>query len=471
MKLNLKFTVSHLSSILLVLPVLISCNRAPLEEAPHAEIHSRPPNVLLISIDTLRADRMSLHGYDRPTTPFLESLAAESVVFDSFFYSGGGTLPSHMSMLTSLYPRTHFVHPGNQRILEKQRITLAEQLREEGFSTAAFTDSGWMRRRFGFGQGFDLFDDEGGGFRSIVPKALQWLEAHKERPFFLFLHTYDVHTNPNTKLPYACPGNEHLLYVGASFRDFTGCQESRCGANLLGWINSEVRTKGSDISDFLTEGEIDFISTLYDGCINYVDAQIETVMEALRALGLYENAMIVITSDHGEEFAEHGLMLHEQGGYEELARVPLLVKFANGQFGGRRVPEMGTIVDIMPTILEALEIEPNSQVQGVSLIPAIDYGISVRKDLHMYSILRTTRWKYFSDQKELYDLEADPDERKNVYDQWPLVVAELEKRVRGLAQIDIQSFEDFRASLDGQETLVKLTAEEEENLRALGYLR
>ena len=112
-------------------------------------------NLLLISIDTWRADRMSLHGYGRPTTPFLEDFAFEAVVFGRFFCSGGGTLPSHMTMLTSRNPGPHWLNPGNQRVLEDDRITPAEQLKDAGYTTTAFTDGGWMRGKFGFSQGFD----------------------------------------------------------------------------------------------------------------------------------------------------------------------------------------------------------------------------------------------------------------------------------------------------------------------------
>lgn len=462
-----------ISILALLAPVLLSGSCR--QESSGKESASRPrfptANVLLISVDTLRADRMSSYGHPRQTTPFLDSRADDWVIFDSFHHSGGGTLPSHLTMITSLFPRTHNIHPGNQRALESERVTLAEQLRENGFVTAAFTDSGWMRRKFGFDQGFEVFDDSGGGFEAIVPKALQWVEDHQEDQFFLFLHTYDVHSNPTTEIPYACPDGSQNLYLDTDLSQFRSCSDGVCGAQRLAWINNQLRDSEALLTDYMSTDEIGIVSSLYDGCINYADQQIETILSRLEELAILEETLILITSDHGEGFAEHGYLLHDSGGYEEYSHLPLMIRFPRRTHGGQRVAELATMVDLMPTVLAALDIDSNPEIQGVSLMPAIEAGRAVRKDLHMYGVLRTDRWKYFSETRELYDLGSDPTESQNVYASHPETAAEMERRVRQLADIDIRLEEAFAAAVTGGEDQIELTEEELENLRALGYLQ
>jgi arylsulfatase A-like enzyme len=427
-------------------------------------------NVVLISIDTWRADRMSLYGYDRPTTPFLEEFAKEAVVFDRFFHSGGGTLPSHMTMMTSLNPRTHFIHPGNQRVLEDERITLAEQLKDVGYTTAAFTDGGWMRGKFGFTQGFDSFDDGAGRFKRILPKAYEWLDEHSQEKFFLFLHTYDVHSEHKTKLPYSCPGGLELTYVDPSVTTFDGCRHDKCATYLLTWINSQVKDEGAMASDFFEPEEIEYISSLYDGCINYVDEKIAEIVGVLKEKGVYDETLLIITSDHGEEFAEHGLFLHDQGGFEEYVWMPLIMRFPDGRYGGQRIEHWGALVDLMPTVLDFLHVPVNDHAQGSSLMPSIVEDRPVRHDVHFYDVLKVDNWKYFSSKKMLFDVAADPREVVNIYDQHPEVVSMLETRVRDLIRIDIQAYDEFQAAITAPTGEVELSDEEKENLKALGYL-
>ena len=426
-------------------------------------------NLILISIDTLSADHMSLYGYSRLTTPFLDRRAKEAITFDRFYHSGGGTLPSHLSMMTSLHPLTHNIHPKNIRTLEDERITLAEQLKEAGFSTAAFTDGGWVAGKFGFNQGFDIYDDEGKRLAETLPKARKWLREHHKERFFLFLHTYDTHSSWK-KLPYECPDTELLdLYAAEYGVDFDGCRDERCASKLLAWLNRQVRDGQLTVEEYFSDDELAFVNALYDGCINYVDNKLQEFFAELKELGLYDKSMIVITSDHGEEFAEHGQMLHDQGGYEELSRIPLIIKLPHSALSGRRISQLGTMVDLMPTILEILGLPVNQQAQGFSLVPAITNDLPVREDIHMYSVLWTGRWKYFSRQKELYDNGSDPLEQHNLYEQHPELVQQLDQRVRSLIKIDRECRDSFLAAVE-QGDLQELDEEEIENLKALGYL-
>lgn len=427
------------------------------------------PNLVLVSIDTLRADHTSVYGYERPTTPRLERLAAEAVVFERFFYSGGGTLPSHMSMMTSLYPATHDVNPHNERTLEEERTTLAEVLSEAGYATAGFADAGWMRGRFGFSQGFDLYDDEGGRFEAILPKALRWLDAHAARePFFLFVHTYDVHSEWH-RLPYSCPGENPMRYAAAIDIDFDGCRDGRCASALLAWVNGEVKAGRSELREHFSRDELAWIEALYDGCIHYADERLGELFSHLESLGVWDETLVVVTSDHGEEFGEKGRLLHDDGGYEFYAHIPLIAKLPRSAYGGTRVDALASMVDVMPTLLDLLGLPVPDDAQGTSLLPAIRDGTSVRRDFHMYDVLRTDRFKLFRSRDELYDLADDPAEISNVYAERPDLARTLGARLRELNAVDRRSREAFaaRAAPAGKKAL---TPEEVRGLEALGYL-
>ncbi len=427
-------------------------------------------NVVLISIDTMRADRMSVYGYERKTTPFLEELSAKAVVFERFSHSGGGTLPSHMSMMTSLNPRTHGITHKNRRRLPDARVTLAEHLHNAGYATAAFTDAGWMRAKYGFEQGFDSYDDGGGRFAKILPKGKQWIREHKNERFFLFLHTYDLHSESPPTWPYSCPGDSHLRYLDPELAQFDGCRFEKCATELLAYVNSKITRGEWSASDAFSKIEISRISSTYDGCINYVDEQLREFVAFLVEEGIYDRTLLVITSDHGEEFGEHGKFLHTQRGFEVMSAIPLIIRFPGDKHGGARLDVAAATVDIMPTIVAALGIEVSPEAQGVSLLPAIRAGLEVREDVHMYTVLERGRWKYFPKERLLFDLEKDPGEQVNVFDQNPEVVEGLERRVQELEKADMNALRAISSKPSVKEEKTVLTVEEEEALRALGYL-
>lgn len=429
-----------------------------------------PASLVLISVDTLRADRLSVYGYGRPTSPGLEALAREAVVFDHFYYNGGGTLPSHMTMMTSLHPATHGIGPESSKTLEPERQTLAEVLAAAGYATAAFTDGGWLAAKFGFGQGFARYEEAGGGLERSIPAALAWLRTVPgDRPFFLFLHTYDVHSAWR-KLPYDCPGDGELGFVTSPPASFDGCRDGECASSLLAAANRRVRDGEARLADQFTPAEIAFVSDLYDGCVRWSDGRLAELFAALRAEGRWQGTAIAVLSDHGEEFGEHGQLLHDQGGYEELAHIPWILKLPGARFAGRRVAGLAAMVDVMPTLLEALGERPPAEAQGRSLGRAIRDGASSRPALHMYSVLRTADRKYFSDERRLFDLARDPLEQHNELAQEPLLAGQLERQVRELIAIDHAAAAAFsRRSVAGPPVL--LSVEEIQRLRALGYLR
>lgn len=427
------------------------------------------PNLLLISIDTLRADRMSVYGYERRTTPELERFAEEAVVFDRFFYSGGGTLPSHMTLMTGLNPATHGLGPASTKVLESERETLAETMRASGYVSAAFVDGGWMSGKFGFSQGFEIYDEAGGGLAASLPKARSWLVDAGQRPFLLFLHTYDVHSAAG-RLPYDCPGDTELRFSGPAPAGFDGCREGDCATSLLARVNSRTRRGELHAKDYFSEAELEFVSALYDGCIHYADHRLGELFAEMRALGLWDSTLVVVLSDHGEEFLEHGFFLHDQGGFEELANIPLMIKLPGGALGGVRVGSLAAMVDVLPTLAEILRLRLPEGAQGHSLVPSMLHGRAVRTELHMYSVLRSENRKYFSDEHRLFDLTNDPLEVRNLWAESAAEAANLERRVRSRIAADLAAASEFERRY-GRGSPIKLSAEDEARLRALGYLR
>lgn len=444
--------------VIVSLVLLVGCGTHPSTIA-----EDLPGRVILISIDTLRADHLSLYGYDRPTAPFLGRLAAEGIVFDSFSQNGGGTLPSHMTMMTSLHPRTHRVFPRNGRTLNPAFDTLAEVLSRRGFATAGFTDAGWMLGKFGFKDGFDRFDDSGGGFEVIMPKAKQWLNSHSSGPFFLFLHTYDVHSQ-SERLPYDCPEPFVSRFVSSLQSDFDGCRDGRCATEYLRWLNQQT-AEGQSAADLVSAADLEFIMGLYDGCITYVDHQIESLMSHLQRLGIYDSSLIVITSDHGESFLEHERFLHQQGLYDTITRIPLIIKMPKMRHAGSRVPHLSATVDLLPTILDVLSIPPPEQTQGHSLLPTFRDNVSVQDEVYIFQAVRTLEWKWIRPRQELFRPRDDPYETNNIRAQQPDTVRALDQALQHALDWTAAA----RLSGPGDGSPVGLTGGELERLRALGY--
>jgi arylsulfatase A-like enzyme len=424
-------------------------------------------NLILVSLDTLRADRMSLYGYSRPTTPHLDDFARGAVTFERFYHSGGGTLPSHMTMLTGLHPLTHQVDPETLRPLDETRVTLAERLREAGYRTTAFVDGGWMRRRFGFAQGFETYDDSGGHFQDILPKAGQFIETRGEEPFFLFLHTYDIHSEWE-KLPYDCPGGHAQTYVEDA-PAFDGCRDGRCASSLLAWANTQIEAGLIRGEDVLSADEVAYVSSLYDGCITYADLRLADLFGLLNAQGLLEDSIVVVTSDHGEEFLDHGMFLHEQSGYEEMSRIPLVIHLPESRFASRRVPHLAAMVDLTPTLLSLLGLPPIEDAQGFDLTPAIVENRPVRDHVTMYSDLLRWPWKMLPDEEELFNLDEDPGEQRNLWDVQPDTVGHLTHEVELNLHRDLAGYHTFRLAQEEayRDRMERLAAKQRRQGRAV----
>ena len=435
-------------------------------------------NVLLISIDTLRADHLQVYGYDRATSPNIDRFARQAVLFEQTINTGGGTLPVHASMFTSLPPAVHGVWADSGRVLDSRRVTLAEQLQAAGFQTGAFTGGGYVSASFGLAKGFDDFDESGGGLRIELPKVYDWLDDLQGQRFFLFLHTYDVHSGFD-KLPYDHGDAWNRLFTSARFTStkarFDGCRAGRCASELLAAVNRDVEALKLRPGGAFSPEEVEYMRGLYDGGIAYADAELGRLFDRLQARGLWDKTLIVLTADHGEEFAEHGLFLHEQN-HEEVARVPLLVRFPHGRFGGRRISEMVSTLEIMPTVLGVLGIAANPAAMGRSMVPLLagEHGAAGLPWVYMAGALeklRTPDWTLFVNESgpvQLFDLRRDPHETANVLAAHPETVAALYAAYQGERRRDVRAWRNLpQADPDAR---AHLASGDRARLRALGYL-
>ena len=399
-----------------------------------------PPNVLLITIDTIRADHLSAYGYELETTPELSRLAGEGVRFDTAYASTATTAPSHVSLFTSLHPVTHRV-VKNGRPLAPGHETLAEILSSKGFDTAGIVSSYVLSGRFDYGQGFDTWNEDfeladvpelpvawdgqiipgkfHGRADDTTRRALSWLRARSKGapPFFLFVHYYDPHD------PYDPP---------SEFADRFGSASSRPLERVVG---------------------------RYDAEIAFTDQEIGRLLAGLSEMGLARDTIVVVTGDHGEGLMQHGHMAHGVNVYEEAIRVPLLFRWPGGIAEGASFDTPVGILDIAPTLLELLGIEPGGRgFEGRSLAPVLRGDIADYESQPIWSYrrsyeprmvertwvegekfaVRKGRWKYIlgpeEQFEELFDLEIDPGERQNLFEERPEVAGELRELVESFRE-------------------------------------
>lgn len=287
------------------------------------------PNVLLIVLDTLRADRLGCYGYERATSPYIDAFAKEGVVFEDAWSSAPWTLPSHASLLSSLYANQHGVFSPGDR-LGSNVVTVAEALWHAGYDTAAFTEGGYVCPQFGLAQGFESFWIHTGDVTETFAKASEWIDG-RDRPFFAFVQTYKVHA------PYDPEGDARESLV----RPYAG--------DLPETISVAAVPNTRKTHDF-TPADTRYLSDLYDAEILELDGALETLLEGLRASGVLENTVVILTSDHGEEFNDHGQFGHGNSLYQEQIGVPLIVRGPGRFEGGRRVSRPVLGIDIPPTI-------------------------------------------------------------------------------------------------------------------------
>jgi len=438
--------------IVLVTVAAAGCGRTPVETREPS-----PPNVLLISLDALRADHLSASGYLRHTTPFLDELAAGGTRFSHASVNTHGTPSSHTTMLSSLYQETHRVwaNPasGNRRApsIPDEVELVQEVFRNAGYTTAAVTGGGWMSASYGFSRGFDVFSDQGRDADQGAALLIDTLNraADAGGPIFAFFHTYQVHS------PYLPPDGYRALYG-----EFPSTLEPTSEA-----LRPLVATAARE----LTPPDFDFLVSQYDGEIRFLDDCLRTLFRQLGDIGFLDDAVVLVTADHGEEFGDHGGLLHRGTLYDELVRVPFIV-WGRGVPAGVVDPALVSTVDIAPTLLEAAGVEPPPVMEGRSVLtpgptPWAEQRTFAQYRDALYSI-RTPRFKLIRHRGgalQLFDLVADPRERRNLATARPALAGRLDA--------ELEAWRQARPQLaDGTSARTEIDPSTEEQLRALGYV-
>ena len=434
---------------------LAACGR-PAEEPDSDPLpaEAAQPPLLVISLDTLRADRLGCYGYERPTSPTVDSLAAAGVLFEDVASPSAKTATSHMSMFTGLHPGVHGVrntYGGTAFAPHQELITIFQAAKRDGYVTAGFTGGGMMSAELGFGRGFDLYDARGGGGDRVFARASKWLEAEaaviEDEPVALLVHTYEIHD------PYTPPAlwRERFVdprYAGAI--DPTRVELPIDAAET--WkknpqFYTEVQDRFWGGRDGASAADMAFLSDLYDAGIAYTDSLLGEFLDQVSETRLGQEGLIVLTSDHGDEFSEHGNVTH-QSIYQEILHVPLVFRLPPGDpdataRAGSRIQRPVRGIDLGPSLADWCGVALSEQVQGISLLPEVRGGLA--PDLPTWSEIGSVANELASYRKgsykliarkaenglgELYDLDIDRAERFNRREAYP------------------EKFEEFRSELD-----------------------
>ena len=449
-------------------------------------------NVIIVSLDTLRADHLGCYGYERDTSPNIDEFARRSILFSDALSSSPWTTPSHQSIFTGLYPSAHqngglFTFNGDRRIRAesedadffRSQQTLTSVLRDHGYNTIAITGNGFLTSRLGFGNGFNICQESSAVGRDaatgiaeserIFTLAMEWLEENSDDKFFLFVHTYEC----------------HIPYQSEFF------------------VSEDVR---SDLNDLRM--------ALYDGDIRTADTYFGKFLEKVDALGLTSNTLVVLLSDHGEEFGDHytesdmipppseeippnrNALDHGHSQYEEMIHVPLIFYIPGFEAPKTRIENQVRLIDVMPTTLDILNIEYDGPMQGVSLLELLRTGQrsddppsisefneggperkAIRKDGYKYIWIKhpdDCKRNCFKNlaRHELFDLRKDPDEMNNIF----LPNEQLSKEYHKILMKQLEESRGINEMLRaGFSSSGRATGEIDKNvsdsLKALGYLQ
>lgn len=411
--------------------VLVPCKSSGKNENSAAALH--PINVVLITLDTVRADHLHCYGYQKIKTPEIDAIAARGVLFEKALAQTPLTGPSHASMFTGTNPNVHMVR-DNGFALQPSSVTLATDLKTHGWDTAAFISTSVLKKYFGFGQGFTTYDDQmpqiGSGKAApsrpaniTVEHAIQWLTVQPKKPFFLWVHLYDAHR------PYSPPMKFRQEYPGDP----------------------------------------------YDAEIAFEDEQVGRLLKAVSQISSLNNTMIILLSDHGESLGQHGEYEHGIFLYDTTVRIAWMMA-GPGIPAGVRDQQQAREIDLLPTVLDLLGGNISSFVQGTSMVPAfsgesipstysyeetlvpkIDMGWAELRGIH------TAHWMYIrAPRPELYNLDKDPEELNNVIGLHPTEYRELDAQLKKLSPMEKSSTEVLAMKRMDQQTL--------KQLQSLGYV-
>ena len=481
-----------------------------------SEPASSPPNVVLITVDALRADFVSYAGHPNQTSPVLDAFARENVIFTQALTSFPGTAPAMPSLMTGLYPSFENVDRWSKQTrngfnefespdeVERPGLSdhlrmLAEILRDAGYQTLGFHTNPNLSTTANFQQGFEeyfQFEDYLTKVRAernhklignyppapiVVDRVLKRLDAGFDRPVFLWIHFMEPHS------PYL-PPEEYARLFDRTDTGVTDLEINESLYHLLWTQQGSLRVardypspeeRGLDRDQF-----VDHILGLYEGEIRFLDDQLEILFGGFKAMGLWDNTMVMLTADHGEEFLDHGQVAHTEltALAEELIRIPLVFKLPDAGRRGLVIDDLVRMVDFAPTILDYAGLPAEAgQMEGVSLRPLIESGgtppmTAFYSTIH-YNIVRDARWKYRLEKgadgkgrsvERLFDIVADPAELNDVAGLHPDIVERMREEYREFAEMLTSRRPPSDAP--GGKSIEEIGPEELERLEALGYV-
>ena len=449
---------------------------------PEGDVH-----VVLYLVDTLRADRLGLYGYHRPTSPHLDALAEECVVFDSAYAAAPWTLPSVVSMMTASFPMEHGIVVRGDRVAEEAE-TLPERMQALGYRTAGFVCNPFGATASGMDEGYDHLVSMPRGRQSVdVAEVQEWLRAHPDDRHFLYVHTLEPHR------PYKAPrgyqerfGDPGKPVLDAVHEDMK-VMRTRSRADFD--AGREVGTTQNDAEQQVAIDALaarkQAVDAYYDAGVAWADGNVQALVQLLRKRGMWDRTLFLFLSDHGEELFDHGGWLHTQHLYGELVHVPFLVHFPGGARPVERCAAPVTLVDVLPSILDYLGEDPG-ETSGESLLPKLvdgapseprvvanrvnrmlHFGPDVRRRGNVNVAVVQGSWKAILnldvDTIELYDLAADPGEQDDLAGREPDKAAAL----RAVAEQWLRDRRTPGVSGRGAE----LEGDVLDELRELGYAR
>lgn len=459
------------------------------------EKHSSRPNVILILLDSLRADHLSCYGYNKLTSPNLDEFARGSALFKSAFSASPSTVGSVPSILTGLYPSSHGTGvDGNVLTFSSEIPALPQVLRENGYVTAGFNTNPYMVGKHGYGKGynsyFDLFPLKGrkrllDKFRDffgiaknntyvcgkdVNKQVTKWLKGAARPPFFMWIHYMDIHVPYFPREPF-----------------FSQFSSDKSKDRIKSFKNQfiQISAKLFRNPDSITTDERQLIIDCYDSEIRYFDHNFKSLLALLRKRRLLEDTIVIVTSDHGEEFWEHGKWGHFMRLYDINTHVPLLIKYPALTSKGASISKQVRSIDIFPTILDLLNIKSRYSLPGISLLPYIKdensapeadvfsegggvQGVSVNTYVDRLFSVRTNQWKFIKNitrnQNELYDLKNDLMELNNLADKPDVqeIIKELDSKIKKILKLSEKSKQAISS--------VEVEEQTKERLKALGYL-
>jgi len=423
---------------------LFLSDKQPATDISQLPLKYKDYNIVFVSFDALQAAHLGCLGYSRNVTPTLDAVAKHGFSFAHTISVASWTVPASMTWFTGVYPSEHRMTNkyaiynadvqklANLKELSPDLVTLADILKQNGYATGGFTGNAGVSGGFGYEQGFDVYYYEQGIFGSMdqsIPEALKWLKANKDKKFFLFLHGYDIHGQNSP-----ASGFDYRFVDKGYDKKYTGSEQEA--------LREEGLEKGQLT---LREADVRFWRAVYDEKIQRTDEKFKQFLIDFAKLGLIDQTLFVLTSDHGTEFYEHRRFDHGFTLYDEQIHVPLIIKLP-GLNAGKVITDRVSSIDVMPTLLDLLDVEvprnAKNQLRGTSLVPALK-GEPVRRDVfsetdyrqytYKRSVITPDGWKliYTLENKgrELYSLQDDPGETTNRVDAEPKLTDELERKL------------------------------------------